>query len=312
MKVFVTGGTGFAGAHLVEGLLRDGADVAALVHGPTSRSELPQGVTSFEGNLLDEQVVTTAVSETKPDLIFHLAGQAYPAKSWEIPGRTIAVNTVGTANLLQAAVAYGRARVVIVTSADVYGIIGEDALPITEQTTPDPRHPYGVSKLAASQLVPLFWQRFGLEVMEARPFNHIGPKQGLGFVVPDFAYQIAKIKVGKQANVMQVGNLEAQRDFTDVRDVVRAYRLLAEKGQAGETYLISSGTAVSIHTLLTTLVDLAGVDVKIESDLERMRPSDTPCLYASYAKIQKDVGWQPEIALRQSLHDALDDWLAKI
>jgi GDP-4-dehydro-6-deoxy-D-mannose reductase len=169
-----------------------------------------------------------------------------------------------------------------------------------------------VSKWAAGQLVPLYWQRFGLEVMEARPFNHIGPGQELGFVVPDFAAQIAKINKGQQPNVMQVGNLEAQRDFADVRDVARAYRLLAEKGKPGEAYLICSGQAVSIHLLLTTLVELAGVEVKIESDLTRMRPSDTPCLYASFAKIEKDCGWRPEIGLRQSLGDALADWLARI
>ncbi len=312
MRVFITGATGFAGAHLIKGLLEEGAQVSALVHGPTSRYELPAEVISIDGNLLDEDVVSTAVTRTKPDLIFHLAGQAYPAKSWEIPGQTIAVNTVGTANLLQAAAVYGLARVVVVTSADMYGLIRDEDLPITEETAVHPRHPYGVSKWAAGQLVPLYWQRFGLEVVEARPFNHIGPGQGLGFVVPDFALQIAKIKKGLQQNSIKVGNLEAKRDFTDVRDVVRAYRLLAEKGRAGEAYLICSGQAVSIQSLLNTLVALAEVSLNIERDETRMRPSDIPCLYASYEKIKQDTGWQPVVDLRQSLADALADWMTRI
>lgn len=312
MRVFITGATGFAGAQLVKGLQDEGAQISALVHGPTSRYELPSEVISIEGNLLDEDVVSTAVTQAEPDLIFHLAGQAYPAKSWEIPGQTIAVNTVGTANLLQAAVAYGRARVVVVTSADMYGLIQDEDLPITEETAVYPRHPYGISKWAAAQLVPLYWQRFGLEVIEARPFNHIGPGQGLGFVVPDFALQIAKIKKGVQQNSIKVGNLEAKRDFTDVRDVVRAYRLLAEKGKAGEAYLICSGRAVTIQSLLDILVELAAVDVNIEKDEARMRPSDIPCLYASFEKIRHDTGWQPEVTLRQSLADALADWMTRV
>ncbi len=309
MRVFLTGATGFAGAHLVKRLLAEGHEVAALVHAATSQTALPPAVTPFAGNLLDVDGLHTAVAQAKPDVIYHLAGQAYPARSWEMPGQTIGVNTVGTAHILQAAVAYGRPRVIVVTSADMYGIIREEDLPITEQTRPQPRHPYGVSKWAAAQLVALFWQRFGLEVVEARPFNHIGPGQGLGFVVPDFASQIAKIKWKKQPNKLLVGNLSALRDFTDVRDVIRAYTLLAEKGQPGETYLICSGQPVSIHYLLTTLLEAADVHVDVEYNPALMRPSDTPCLYASHAKIKNDTGWQPQIHLQQSLTDVLQEWL---
>jgi GDP-4-dehydro-6-deoxy-D-mannose reductase len=169
-----------------------------------------------------------------------------------------------------------------------------------------------VSKLAASYFIPIYWQRYQLPVVEARPFNHIGPRQSLGFVVPDFASQLAAIKLGQQAAKLTVGNLDAQRDFSDVRDVMRAYLLLAEKGQPGEAYLICSGRSVAIHQILTTMIELAQVEVEIEPDLARMRPSDVPCLYGSYAKIEQDTGWQPQIPLRQSLADALADWVERL
>lgn len=311
MRLFVTGATGFAGGHLVEMLLAEGHTVTALVHAATSRHELAAGVTAVAGDLLNEMAVLTAVAEAQPDVIYHLAGQAYPARSWQIPGQTIAVNTVGTANVLHAAVRWGAARVVVVTSADMYGPIDPAMLPITEQTPPQPRHPYGVSKLAAAQLVPLYWERFGLEVVEARPFNHLGPGQGLGFVAPDFASQIAAIKRGDREKKLLVGNLEALRDFTDVRDVARAYMALAERGVAGETYLIASGKPIPIQQILTTLIELAAIEVQIEEDVARLRPSDTPCLYASYAKLERQTGWQPQIPLRQSLADVLAEWLGE-
>lgn len=314
MRVFLTGATGFAGSHLVDRLLAAGHQLFALVHSASSHQELPQdaGIETVVGDLLDEESLKTAVSQARPDVIYHLAGQAYPARSWQIPVQTMMVNTIGTINLLEAAVAFGRPRVVVVTSADVYGLVSPEEMPLTEAVPPAPRHPYGVSKLSAGQYVPLYWQRYQLPVVEARPFNHIGPRQALGFVVPDFASQLAAIKLGQQPPKLSVGNLDAERDFTDVRDVARAYTLLAEKGQPGETYFICSGQPVSIHYLLTALAELAEVAVEIEYDPERMRPSDTPRLYGSYAKIQRDTGWQPQIHLRESLAEALADWVARL
>ena len=311
MRAFVTGGTGFAGSHLVEQLLTSGAEVYALVHGPTSHQDIPEhpAFHSVAGNLLDAAELISLLVDLCPDVIFHLAGQASPPRSWEIPAPTFNVNTIGTINVLEAARQCGQPRVVIVTSADVYGIVKPDQLPLTEASQPRPRHPYGVSKLAAGMLAPIYWEHYRLPVIEARPFNHVGPRQMLGFVVPDFASQVAQAKLGLIPTRLRVGNLDAQRDFTDVRDVARAYRLLAEKGQPGEEYLICSGQPVSIHYLLTTLLELAGIKADIEYDPARMRPSDTPCLYGSFRKIQQDTGWQPEIHLRQALADALAEWL---
>ena len=187
-----------------------------------------------------------------------------------------------------------------------------DFLPLTEATPPAPRHPYGISKLAAGELVRVYWQRYGLPAVEARPFNHIGPRQALGFVVPDFASQLAAIRLGRQEPVMSVGNLDAERDFTDVRDVAAAYRALASDGKPGKGYLICSGQPVSIRYLLQTLTDLAGIPVEVTYDPQRLRPSDTPLLFGSYDKIYHDTGWQPQIPLEQSLSDALDDWTERL
>ncbi|MFN2136345.1 MAG: GDP-mannose 4,6-dehydratase, partial [Candidatus Promineifilaceae bacterium] len=246
MRVFITGGTGFAGSHLVDKLLTEGHELHALVHESSSHQELPAdpGLTVVPGNLLQPDRLKEIVAAASPDVIYHLAGQASPGASWQDPARTMAINAGGTANLLQAAVAYGRPRVVVVTSAEIYGPITQEMLPLDESTPPQPRHPYGISKQAAGQFVDLYWQRYQLPIIEARPFNHIGPRQTLGFVVPDFASQLAAIKLGQREPQIRVGNLDAQRDFTDVRDVVRAYIDLAQSGAPGEAYIIASGRPV--------------------------------------------------------------------
>lgn len=314
MRTFITGATGFAGAHLVDQLVSQGHHIVALVHPASSHQQLPQHprVEAIEGDLLDPRSVTAAVSESKPDVIYHLAGQASPARSWKEPALTLAINTGGTANLLQAAVRYGRPRIVVVTSAEIFGVVKAEELPITEESKPQPGHPYGISKWAAGELAALYWRRYQLPVIEARPFNHIGPRQALGFVVTDFASQLAAIRLGQREPTISVGNLDAQRDFTDVRDVVRAYQTLAERGRPGEAYLICSGRPVSIHKLLDILVDASGLEVEVKYETARMRPSDTPCIYGSYRKIQRHTGWEPVIPLHHSLNDAYKDWLKRL
>lgn len=309
MRIFVTGATGFAGSHLVEQLCTAGHEVFGLIRPVETAQSWP--FHPVVGDLLDPASLKTAVTAAQPELVFHLAGQADVGLSWKQPALTLALNAGGTANLLEAVVAYGRPRVVAITSGELYGPLPIEAMPINGRSQPNPVHPYAISKVAASQLLHLYHQRYGLEVIEARPFNHIGPRQLLGFVVPDFASQLAAIKHGRKEPLLQVGNLNAERDFTDVRDMVRAYQLLGEKGQAGATYLICSGRPVAIRTLLTTLIELTGVEIQLENDPGRLRPSDTPCLYGSYDKIRHDTGWQPQIPLRQSLADVLDEWLEK-
>ncbi|MFW6063347.1 MAG: GDP-mannose 4,6-dehydratase [Chloroflexota bacterium] len=314
MRIFVTGATGFAGSHLVDDLLAQEHEVFGLSYDenePQRHAGHPL-YRSITGDLLDLSSLEAALAVAQPDVIYHLAGWALTAQSWDYPARTFNVNTAGTANLLQAAVACGNPRVVAVTSAEIYGVVTPEQLPITEESVPNPHHPYGVSKWAAGRLIPLYWNRYELPVIEARPFNHIGPRQAPGFVVPDFASQLAAIKLGQQEPTISVGNLSAERDFTDVRDVVRAYQALAEQGQPGEAYIICSGQAVPIHYLLNVLVETAGVAVEIEYDEERMRPSDTPVLFGSYARLNEHTGWSPQIHLRESLRDAYEDWLQRL
>ena len=198
---------------------------------------------------------------------------------------------------------------VAVTSAEIYGNVTEADLPITEASEPNPRHPYGLSKWAAGRLVPLYWQRYELPVVEARPFNHIGPGQQPGFVVPDFASQLAAIALGLRPPQMRVGNLDAERDFSDVRDVVRAYQCLAERGEPGSHYIIASGQPVSIHYLLDTLIDIAASG-RVSYD----RPYGHPrtCALQQRRRLQADTGWKPRIHLRQSLQDAYAGWLEQL
>ena len=314
MRVLVTGATGFAGSHLIDLLLEAQNQIYVLVHAASSIQKLLNHpfIIPVEGDLLDRGSVQNAVHESQPDVIYHLAGQAYPAKSWQNPAFTVAINTGGTANLLEAAAEYGRPRVLVVTSAEIYGRVTEADMPLTEKTPPFPRHPYGISKRAAAEFVRLYWERYQLPVFEARPFNHIGPRQALGFVVPDFASQIASLKLGLSQSSLRVGNLDAKRDFCDVRDVVRAYKLIAEQGEPGETYLICTGQPIPIHLILSKLSEIAAVDVKIEYDQTRMRPSDIPILYGSAAKLMQQTGWQPRIHLEESLGDVLAEWLEKM
>jgi GDP-4-dehydro-6-deoxy-D-mannose reductase len=314
MRIFVTGGTGFAGSHLVDSLLEAGHEVAGLVHVASSHQPVPEhdNFRPIPGDLLALDSVKGAISDWRPDVIYHLAGQALTNQSWENPALTLALNAGGTANILEAARLSGRPRVVVVTSAEIYGRVAPDMLPITEESEPAPAHPDGVSKWTAGRLVQLFWERYGLPVVEARPFNHIGPRQAKGFVVPDFASQLAAIQLGQQAATISVGNLSAERDFTDVRDVVRGYMMLAENGRPGEKYLICSGRPTSIESILEGLLGMISEEVEVVRDPQRMRPSETPRLVGSYAKIHRDTGWQPEIDLAHSLRDALDDWLEKL
>jgi GDP-4-dehydro-6-deoxy-D-mannose reductase len=314
MRVFVTGATGFAGSHLVEQLLIEDHDVYVLEHRLSGHIGLPEHpkLKAVEGDLLDPEALRKAIHTARPDVVYHLAGLALTIESWKQPAKTLQVNTLGTVHLLEAIRVYGKPRVVLISSAEIYGTVQPDQLPIDESSIPTPHHPYALSKWAAGQLVPLYWQRYALPVIEVRPFNHIGPRQSLGFVVPDFASQLAAIRLAQRPPTISVGNLSAQRDFTDVRDMVRAYRELAEKGEAGETYIVCSGRAVAIEYLLDTLIELSGIPVEVVPDPARMRPSDTPVLYGSHDKMSAVTGWEPAIPLRQSLADALAEWIRRL
>jgi GDP-4-dehydro-6-deoxy-D-mannose reductase len=311
MRILVTGVTGFAGSFLAELLLASGHKVYGLVHPDSSHQPCPdhERFTALTGNILSRDEVNEVYGLAKPDLVYHLAGQASPYRSWDIPSRTIAVNTGGTANILQFAQNNGQPRVVVVTSAHMYGTAGHDSAVITEDTIPAPADPYGISKWAAGQLVGVYYRRYRLPAIEARPFNHIGPRQTRGFVVPDFASQIAAIKLGLHEPVIRVGNLSARRDFTDVRDVAEAYRKIGLEGRSGETYVVCSGKVVSIRSILDKIIEIAGVNVTVEQDPDRAQSSDINSVVGSYEKLKQETGWKPLIDLAQSLSDVYKEWL---
>jgi|SRR5579884_858703 len=300
-RALVTGASGFVGPYLLERLRSSGYDVVAA-GGPqeTSSEFLPV-------DLGDPQSLNAAFDIAEPAVVFHLAAQSFVPRSIEAPQETYEANVTGTANMLEALRAWrdrskNDARFLFVSSAEVYGAQDGGSRPIDESAPLHPANPYAASKAAAEAIVLGEAQTFGIDAVIARAFNHIGPRQSDRFVVPSFAAQLAAIAGGAEP-VLYVGNLEAKRDFLDVRDVVGAYAALAEHGKRCEIYNVCSGTATSIRDILAELIRIAHVPVEVRDDPQRMRPSDVPVLYGSNEKIRTEVGWSPGISLRRSLQD---------
>jgi GDP-4-dehydro-6-deoxy-D-mannose reductase len=314
MRVLITGVAGFAGSHLAERMVAAGHAVYGTQLPGESLSNLTAVQSDVELILCDvtqRSDVLDAVAAAGPDWIFHLAGQASVGDSFHNPGLTIDVNVKGTVNVLEAARLRPegeRPRTIIVSSAEVYGFLTEEALPVKEATPFAPVHTYAVSKIAAHYLGQAYHRTYGVPVIEARPFNHIGPRQRRGFVVPDFASQVAAIIVGKQKPVIHVGNLSPRRDFTDVRDVVRAYEALALQGQPGDVYHICSGRAYAISEILDGLLVHCDQPVRVETDPRLARPAKMPVLLGSAERLRDQTGWEPRIPLEQTLADTLAYW----
>ena len=299
MRALVTGASGFVGRHLVEHLSAGGHAVTSA-GGPSDTEMLPI-------DLRDIDSLHAALDLARPDAVFHLAAQAFVPRSIEDPAETYATNVAGTANLLQALREHRErsgtnVRLVFVSSAEVYGKQPQSAMPLVETVAPNPANPYAASKAAAEAIVLGEVRSFGVDAVITRAFNHIGPGQNARFAVPSFATQLAAIAAGGDP-VLLVGNLEAKRDFLDVRDVVAAYITLAQRGTAGEIYNVCSGTAASMREILSELIRIAHVPVEVREDAARMRPADTPLLYGSNAKLREATGWAPAIALRATLQD---------
>jgi GDP-4-dehydro-6-deoxy-D-mannose reductase len=295
MRAFVTGGHGFVGTWLLRHL-SDAGDSIVAPH-------------ATELDVLDGDGMAKAVSDAAPDVVYHLAGFAHVGQSWERPDETFNVNALGTLHVLEAARLCAGAvpRVVVVSSAEVYGKVAPDDLPLTEASPVRPVSPYAASKAAAEVLAVQSFLGRGVPVVVARPFNHAGPGQSPDFVVAAFARRIVEAR-GSGASSLVVGNLSTRRDITDVRDVVRAYRLLAESGEPGETYNICSGTDVVIEDLVRLMCILAGVpELALEVDPSLLRPADVPVLRGDPSKLMAATGWLPEVPLDQTLADTLAD-----
>jgi len=302
MRILVSGATGFAGRHLLRHLGEQYPD--ATLHGTTlaGGGRLP-GVTLHSPDLRAPGVVSALVQALPPGQAAHLAARSSPRRSFAQPWATIENNLRAQVNLLEAcSLLEPQPRVLVVTSGDIYDPV-EDPLPETSPFLPT--SPYAVSKIAQDMHALQLHLERGLPVMRARPFNFIGPGQAEGFVAPDFAWQIARIEAGLQPAVMRVGNLAAQRDFCDVRDVVHAFALLLMRGEPGSVCNVASGEANSIQFLLDTLLAMSAVPIEIEVDQTRFVPLDVPLTRGDNRKLRRATGWQPRIPLEQSLHDLL-------
>ncbi len=305
-SVLVTGAAGFAGSHLVERLATTGVSLTAWAH-RTPPHPTVNAVTWQAVDVLDREGVDRALSAARPTVVYHCAGVAQSGSAWSRIGTTFEVNVRGTSNVLAAVERHAPgARVVVTSSALVYKHAAE---PLREDSPLEPAGPYAVSKLAQDTLARRAAGR-GLDVVVARPFNHIGPRQTADFVASSVARQVALIEHGAMPPVLQVGNLSAQRDFTDVRDVVRAYIGMAERAARGDCFNVCSGRAVPIQELVHGLVTRSRVPIQVVVDPARFHPVDVPVLVGSADKLRRATGWTPEVPLDRTLDDLLDWWRA--
>ena len=309
MKALITGIDGFVGNYLAAILLENGYEVYGTSIIPNYKKE---NIKIFDMDLLDKNKVLEVISEVKPNKVFHLAGQSAVGLSWKEPTLTFNINVNGTINLLEAIrEKIVDTKILIIGSSDQYGVIKEQDCPINENQKQNPQTPYGISKKTQEEVALLYSKVYNMNIIIARPFNHIGPGQNKNFVVPDFASKIVDIERGADP-VIKVGNLNTYRDFTDVRDIIRAYVLLLEKGKNGEIYNVGSGNAIRVHDILDKLINLSKLPISVEIDPDKFRPIDVPLVLCDNSKIKSDTGWEPQISINKTLIETLEYWRDKI
>ena len=312
-KILITGASGFTGGYLSEYLLSQNKfEIFGTYHSEEGflNSPVKEKIQFKKIDLTDSQNVLNLVSKIKPDYVFHLAAASAPSESFKDPLKTFNTNVAGEINILEAMQKNNllHSKILIISSCEVYGYVRPDDLPVNEMTELRPSSPYAVSKVTQDYLGLQYYLAYKLQCIRARPFNHIGPRQSAKFVVSDFSRQIAQIEKGKKEPIMYVGNLEAKRDFTDVRDMVKAYAILIEKGIPGEVYNIGSGISYSAKEILDLLMEHSRSKITVKIDPAKMRPSDMPDIICDNKKLTKFIGWKPEIPLKQTLADTLDYW----
>ena len=316
LKSLITGITGFAGSHLAELLLAQGHEVSGTVRWRSSKDNIAQiepQLTLIECDIRDATSVKRIIEKVRPDYIFHLAAQSFVLTSWHAPAETLVTNIVGQLNIFESVREVGiEPRIQIAGSSEGYGMVKPDETPITEDNALRPLSPYGVSKVAQDTLAFQYFHSYGMPIIRTRAFNHTGPRRGDVFVTSNFCKQVAMIEKGLQEPIVKVGNLEAVRDFTDVRDTVRGYLLALEKGEAGEAYNICSGKGLNMRELLDTILSFSTVKIETQQDPARMRPSDVPILVGDNSKFCKATGWRREIPFETTIEDLLDYWRAKL
>jgi GDP-4-dehydro-6-deoxy-D-mannose reductase len=316
VTLLVTGIAGFVGGHLVDLLRAEHPEegIAGLVRpGTNTPPHLREGVRLLEADLEDAAAVESAVAAVRPESIIHLAGQSSVHESWANPAATLRTNVIGLLHVFEAVRRRRLSpRVLVVGSAEEYGAVDPGAAPLTEDAPLRPLSPYAVSKVAQGYLALQYALSRDLSVIRTRTFPHTGPGRGEAFAESSFARQIAEVEAGRRRPVLAVGNLDAVRDFTDVRDVVRAYWALLERGASGEVYNVCSGQGTSIGDVLRSLLEIAGAQVDLQVDRERLRPSDLPSLVGDPRKLREATGWEPRVPLERTLRDLLDDWRERL
>ena len=316
MKVLITGITGFAGSHLAEFLLSKKYEV----HGIERWRSKTENIDGFKDKLVlhecdikDAHSVKKVIESVLPEKIFHLAAQSFVPTSWNAPSETITTNVIGELNIFEAVKELKiNPWIQIACSSEEYGMVYENEVPIKETNPLRPLSPYGVSKVAQDLLGYQYHQSHNLNIVRTRTFNHEGPRRGAVFVTSNFAKQIAEIEKKKKPPVLYVCNLDARRDYTDVRDIVRAYWLATEKCVAGEVYNICSGRDWKIKDMLNYLLSLSKIKVEVKQEPGRMRPSDVQILLGDGTKFMKQTGWKPEIPFEKTLEDLLNYWRERI
>lgn len=318
MKALITGITGMAGSHMARYLLdKGGYDIHGTLRWRSSREHIAgieKGVTLHTCELRDPYSVTRLLRAVRPDVIFHFAAQSSVEQSWNSPQDTILNNITPELNLFESLRLLDDLDTVVLVpgSSEEYGLVYETELPVTELNPLRPMSPYGVSKVTQSALGFQYYHNYGLKIVRTRSFNHTGPGRSEVFASSSFAKQIAEIERGLKEPVIKVGNLSAKRDFSDIRDIVKAYDLAVRFGEPGEVYNIGSGVSYSIRAILEMLLAMTVLDIGVEEDPERMRPSDVPELRCDFGKFHRATGWTPEIPIERTLQDLLNDWRMKL
>lgn len=306
-KGLVIGAAGFVGKYLVEQIKADGIKCYA--------TKLPHqridnlGVEVYDLDIMDKDAIVSLLFEIKPDYIFHLAAQSSGGMAWKNPILTIDVNIKGSINVMEAVrELYYKPRLLLIGSGEEYGQMGLKEIPIKEEAVLHPGNIYAATKACQNMMGSIYAKAYDMELVMVRAFNHIGPGQSPLFVVSDFCKQVAEIETEVREPIIRVGNLAAKRDFTDVRDVTRAYVMLVKMGEVGETYNVGSGKAQEIRQILNLIIQYSKKEIKVEIDANKIRPVDVPIIEADITKINKLTGWKPEIPIEQTIQETLNYW----
>lgn len=309
MRVLITGAAGFVGTHMIQALKNEpGNHIFAWAKDRIEAEKIALSPGAIEViDITKESSVRESIKKIRPDVIYHLAAQSSVGLSWKIPALTYEVNIIGTVHILEAVLAsVPKAAVLLVGSAEQYGKVGRDEMPIKESRVLEGTNPYSVSKMTQEAIARLYVEHKKLNIIMVRAFNHIGPGQSTKFVIPDWCNQIAAIEHNEQEPVLYVGNIQVRRDFTDVRDIVKAYIALAEKGKAGEVYNVGSGKSYSLQQVLDIILECSlRNDIIYEVDQTKIRPADLEELVADVSKLKDTVQWEPKIDVQQSIKDIL-------